>query len=310
MPPDATASPIAGTQPAATSAGTTTSAAATTAAAAGVAGTNGEVPEWAKTLDADTQAVVTSKKWPTLADAVKGYANLEKLVRAGPVESLVRVPAADADEATRNAFFDKIGRPAKAEDYKVPDTLKDDPIAAAYKPIAHSLGITAAQFEKTVNWVAEQGEVLAKQQDTEFTGACTKADGELRGLWGQAYDRNVQAELAAQRMIGLTDDEVVALARESGPKSVRERLAKIGLPLLEGEFKTGDQKKDTAMRGLSPAEAKERFQSLSKDPDWMRRIKANDPAALKEKRALNAMMAGQDPDEAETEWQRSIARRA
>lgn len=316
--PEAT-SPLAGGTTGTTAAAATTAAASTTAAsttAATSAAGNGAAPEWGKELKPETLTILTKKGWDkapnaldALSQSIAGYANLEKMVTAGPVDQLIRLPGKDADEATRAAFFAKIGVPEKAEDYKIPDALKNDPIAQAFREPARKFGIPADTFSAIVGWVAEQGDVLAKNNDTTFAGECTKIDGELRGAWGQAYERNVQAELAAQKHIGLTDDEVVALARTSGVKSVRERLSRIGLPLLEAQYHDGQGgAKSGALRGLTPGEAKERLQSLQRDPDWARRIKANDPIALKEKRALIAMEGGTDPDEAESEWQRMNAR--
>jgi hypothetical protein len=271
------------------------------------------VPEWAKGIAPEhiptLKTTIEAKKWTGAADVVRDYFGLQALVKSGPVESLIRIPGDDADEATRAAFFTKLGRPEKPDGYVIPEKLKDDPIAQAAREPAHKLGLSAKQYEGMVAWVAEQGPKLQQQEDQKVAGDCTKADGELRALWGQAYDRNVQAELAVQRHLGLTDDELVAMARTSGPKSLRERLAKAGLALLEAEHKGGVATKEGALRGLSPAEAKERRASLDRDPDFLRRIKTNDPAALKERRALTFMIAGLDPDEEEAAWQRAVAAR-
>src|SRR5690242_20907106 len=58
--------------------------------------------------------------YTTLFRSLESYQNLEKM-RGVPAERLLTLPDDKSDEATRNAFYEKLGRPKEAAGYEFED---------------------------------------------------------------------------------------------------------------------------------------------------------------------------------------------
>src|SRR6185312_841401 len=122
MPADATTTTA---TPAATSSAAlaaTPAAAATAAVNDGVAAAQGTAPAagnpipWLEGATPEQVGYIQNKGWTDPKQVLEGYQNLEKM-RGVPADRLLTLPATDADDATKAAFYEKLGRPKEAAGY-------------------------------------------------------------------------------------------------------------------------------------------------------------------------------------------------
>ena len=86
--------------------------------------------------DAELREFIQNKGWNDPGEMAQGYRNLEKLVGGEKVP----LPKGDTDNEGWERVYKALGRPAKPEDYQLPDLES----AAAY----HKLGLTGRQARR------------------------------------------------------------------------------------------------------------------------------------------------------------------
>lgn len=145
-------------------------------------------------------------KFKTFDGFAKSYVNLEKMLGA---QGKVAVPSEHSSPEEWEAFFQKVGRPHKPEEYqlKVDDKLKaagiDEKVLGEYQAVAHKLGLTQKQMaELTAFHFGKVGASLesAQQQVLQQKEA---AIGELKKEWGANYDANLQAAERGAAIVGI-----------------------------------------------------------------------------------------------------------
>jgi hypothetical protein len=100
-----------------------------------------ESPSWLGGVqDAELREFIQNKGWNDPAEMAQGYRNLEKLVGGEKLP----LPKGDTDSEGWDRVSKALGRPAKPEDYQLPDLES----AAAY----HKLGLTARQATGLSAW--------------------------------------------------------------------------------------------------------------------------------------------------------------
>lgn len=245
--------------------------------------------------DVEVKAWADGKKFANAGEAFKAYMNAEKLIGGDP-KLLVKLPA-EGDSEAQGALWNKLGRPDKAEGYKLPDAVAKDETIKAMLPGMHALGLTQAQVDGLANMSATQAAAIQAASDAAFTAQMSKSHAELKAEWGQGFDRNLQAANAVIERLGLTTDDLTALAKAPGAssKSVIQRLAKAGEGLLEAKNAGGMGGPATGFGNLTPAEATAQWNALIKDPGFVARMNRNDPTALQQKRELDAARRGITP---------------
>jgi hypothetical protein len=117
-------------------------------------------------------------------------------------DARVPVPKADDKPEVVSKYFERVGKPPKAADYKYdfgkdekgePVKLTDREVAdfEGYKEHAHKHHFTQAQFEAGINLMLERD----RKQTTEFDGQIKQAHqrsvDQLRAEWGADFDNNV-----------------------------------------------------------------------------------------------------------------------
>jgi len=92
--------------------------------------------------------VVAKKGWKTGDDALKSYTELER-----SMGSRVKIPAPEAPEEEKRAFYQKIGCPESADGYTLPDigeVARDENVENAMKQIAFDSGTSNESFASLV----------------------------------------------------------------------------------------------------------------------------------------------------------------
>lgn len=166
-------------------------------------------------LSQEAMEFVNNKGFKTIEDVVNGYRNYEKY-QGVPQEKLLKLPDENnADEV--NAFYKKLGRPDKAEDYKFEIAEgQDDAIAKAIAPELFKIGLSqkqAAAIYKTL-------ETAKIEQGKAAEAAAIKAEEDLKSEWGSNYDNNLKAAQQAAKIAGVTPEQIEALQKATDYKTV------------------------------------------------------------------------------------------
>lgn len=148
-------------------------------------------------------------KFKTFDGFAKSYVNLEKMLGA---QGKVAVPSEHSSPEEWEAFFQKVGRPHKADEYqlKAPDALKDvaldEKALGEVKALAHKHGLTQKQLGALGDWyfqtVGKSLEAVTAQQ----TQAKEAAIDALKKEWGANYDANLQAAERGAAIVGITKE--------------------------------------------------------------------------------------------------------
>jgi hypothetical protein len=120
-------------------------AAAAPAAPAPAPAPGGPAPVAGDWFPPDHKSLVEAKGWKTPADALTSYANLQKLVGVDPSE-IIKMPKPDDAEGWK-ALHAKLGAPASADGYTLPEPLAKDPMALEFRNWAHEAGLSPKQAE-------------------------------------------------------------------------------------------------------------------------------------------------------------------
>jgi hypothetical protein len=152
----------------------------------------------AAVLTDENREIVKNKGWKDINAAILSYKELQsKLGKA------IEAPAPDADKATLDAFYAKIGRPETPEGYKlalpegVPqDALYDAGFAAQFRAWAHEAGLTPKQasalHDKYVLSTMSEVTSVREKVNTNIKTAHNEIVKEWGDTESESYKRNVE----------------------------------------------------------------------------------------------------------------------
>lgn len=251
--------------------------------------------------DADTAGFVQTKGWKAPTDVVKSYRNLEKLVGHDKAGRTVVLPGENATPEERAAFFDRLGRPSKPEEYDLP--VPEENGSAEFADWArsqfHELGLTADQGKALTERWNEFAEKSAKGQQESYEATVEKDTVDLQREWGAKYDANVNAAKQAAKEFGLEVEQVDKLESALGFGGLMRFMANVGSKLGEHNFETGENEGRSFGGAMTPAEANKELQRLMSDPKfmdaWTNRRHPEHQAALDKKARLTRMAVGEKP---------------
>lgn len=238
-------------------------------AAQGKPAANAATIAWLEGASAEQVGYVQNKGWTDPKQVLEGYQNLEKL-RGVPADRLLTLPAADADQAAKDAFFDKLGRPKVATDYGF--KFEDATIDTAVKGLMHKHGFSADQaagfvadfqaFDKTVADGQKQASLEKFQADNQA----------LKTEWGAAYDQNTQLARQGRDALGWSNEFVDAVGSAVGHSALMKMLHNVGSRTGEAAFVGSGQQPGALNGALSPAQAQARLSELTADKEWVKRL--------------------------------------
>lgn len=232
-------------------------------------------------LSEEDAAFVNNKGFKSVGDVVTGYRNLEKFTGV-PADKILKMPDENnADEV--NAFYKKLGRPDKAEDYKFEIAEgQDDAIAKAIAPELFKAGLS----QKQAAAIYKSLEAAKIEQGKAAEAAAIKAEEDLKSEWGTNYDNNLKAAQQAAKIAGVTAEQIEALQKATNYKTVmnmfKNLASKFGEDVLRG---AGDNKSSNFT--MTPQEAREKIEQLKSNKEWQEKMANNDKAAIKEYKELS-----------------------
>lgn len=242
--------------------------------------------DWLKDADELTVGYTQNKGWKDPGEVVRSYQNLEKLFGADKAGNTVVLPKADATPEEMNAFYQKLGRPAEAKDYKLAVPEGSDPAyASAAAEKFYELGLTAKQAEALVEWNNSYLSNFQQQTEQQRVEAFQKEHADLKAEWGMKFDENLVVAKNTVANLGLDAKTIDAMEQAMGHKAVMSLLAKIGSKTGEADFVSGDTQGFSA--SMTPAQAKAAIQSKMDDRSFVSKYLAKDAEAVAEMQRLH-----------------------
>ena len=235
------------------------------------------VDGWRDNLDESIRGEKCLDVIPDVPTMAKNYVKTQKMRGA----DWIPVPTAKSSQEEWDAFYEKIGRPKAAQDYKfekspdIPDDLWDPESVEKLKQLAFKEGFTAKHiaaleaFEnermKSAAQKIKEAEA-AQQAEAESALATERAEAEavLKKKWGSGYDEKIQLAKAF-------------IAKSTADENREAVLSKLGNdPVLiewcsDWGMKTSESKglDATQFRTATPSAIKDKIDQLRSTPGYM-----------------------------------------
>jgi hypothetical protein len=253
---------------------------------------------FAEQLPEKIRGEATFKDIKSLDALADSYHNAQKMIGI-PRDQLLRIPQSDKAEDWA-PVYDKLGRPAKADDYKLKVPEGFPPAEKAYAEsvmaAAHGAGLSQKQFETMTGWLYERaGQSMAQQRANQEATAAAGINS-LKTDWGQAYDTKVEqsrgAMLYYSEKAGITA-EVKKAMDETGAgnhPAIVKLFNYMAGTLHEDGVLTGKAFGDQAMQ--SPVEAQQQINALMADKNFMKNYmnpNRRDPAKIEAMAKMEAL---------------------
>lgn len=218
------------------------------------------VKTWFDGFADEDRGYIQNKGWNNddgTKNLLASYKNLEKL-RGVPEERLLKLPEKLDDVEAMGKIYEKLGRPAKAEDYefKAPEGIEVDADRMKWAAgLSHSMGLNKTQYKALVeNTLKYEGELQAaygQRIEQERLQSFTK----LKDEWGSAYDeRRVLAERGLMHFMNDKSPEAIGKLQQAlGHAEVMKLFANIGSSIAEDKVPSSDGVRPF---GYSPEQAK------------------------------------------------------
>lgn len=267
-------------------------------AVAGAPPEGGETtPAWAQGLDAESVAFIESRSWNKaenpLAEAVKGYRNIERL-RGVNAEQLVRIPEAGNEEQLAE-WRTRMGIPESPEGYQFGDLQAQGKTVdtAPLSQIAHAMDATPDQVAKLGPAVVQFLEQTQEAQAAERTARLSAEKVELDQSWGPEREANMIAARKGFDTIAnaLGWDAESLSSRIDAAEDAWGYAATMQLGALIGRLTSeptrGDSQAPSNESAFGLTRESARAQLQTRGQELVARIKGGDQAAKRELEHLN-----------------------
>ncbi|HMU86913.1 MAG TPA: hypothetical protein PKC11_04705 [Agitococcus sp.] len=251
--------------------------------------TNASVTQdWKSGFNDELKGYVEAKGFKDPAAITESYRNLEKITGAG-LDKLIKLPQKSDDQAGWNEVYKKLGRPDKADDYKidVPQGTGDENFAKWAKGLFHEAGLSKAQGEKIAAKWNEYVLNNAKQTVEAHNQNISAQESELKKEWGMAFDKNMEAARAAAHEFGLDNETIDKLEDAMGWTGVIKFMHNVGSKLGEHGFVSSNQQQGFGV--MTPEAARHRISLLKSDSDFAKRFMNGEMSAREEMNRLHQM---------------------
>lgn len=220
--------------------------------------------------DEATRGWLKAKGVKDPATLASSYRELEKFVGV-PKEQLLKLPE-NLDSPEAEAIFRRLGKPAKAEDYKLDGEMKD------FAEQFHKANLSTKQAEALVKAYTERATNQAKAAQEAAQTALNNEVEALKKTWGNAHDQKMQLAAHAAQKFGLGAEGLSAIQKAMGYTKGAEFLATLGEKMGEAKFIQGNG----GSTKLDTDTAKSKISEKMADPAFMKRYASGDKAAIAE----------------------------
>jgi hypothetical protein len=195
-------------------------------------------------IPADHKDYVTNKGWKTPADVVTSAVNLEKLLGADKAGRAVVWPKDDTDIEGWKAVRAKLGVPADASGYTVPEQLKEamkaDPMVAKFGEVALKYNLPVSAYQ---GLLTDMNALSAQMEQQEANAAKVESEKQLEALkaeWGNEFPAKAEHAKRFLRASGWSEQEIQEYEAARGTAKMLKDFHGWGSKLGEGGFVKGD----------------------------------------------------------------------
>lgn len=242
---------------------------------------------WLEGSDAETVGYAQNKGFDDPKKLLESYRNLEKKFGV-PAERILALPGQDADEATKAAFYDKLGRPKDAKEYGFTLGENDGGWTDRLKASFHKHGVSADQAKGIIADYVAGVEVDNGKQTENLTLKRQAENTALKNDWGQAFQQNCELAKQGRDLLGISNEQVDAIGDVIGTRQWLKILHGLGANSGEARVHTSDSPDSGYGKIMTPGQAQARLNELKSDPEWVKRLQngGQDSKEIKERRRL------------------------
>lgn len=214
----------------------------------------------------------------------KGLSNEEAIINAlksaesfkgKDLSKMIDLPNENSKPEDVLAIFNKLGRPAKPEDYGISAPEGQDAAFAKEMPaLLHAAGLTKGQATAlTTEW-----NKYVSTKNTEANAKYQKEMGELKTEWTDKYDTNIAAAKFAAAKFGVDREVLEQLEKAGGSKGLWKFFLNLSEVTKDAMPKGGSSSNEHS-NITDPKQAQEKIQALMKDADFAAKVANGDKEA-------------------------------
>lgn len=245
---------------------------------------------WFGGVDTETVAYIQNRgldkmtpKDAALA-AIKSHRSAESQLGWG-TDKLLKLPKDANDTATRDALYNKLGRPETADKYDFSGIELDPEFQKFAAPLYHKLGLTQAQVSDLLKETAGRVAAETANEEKARTAAHAVEKQELLKNWGGNTDANLVVAQHAYSKLGFNEAQIKAIESQIGFAQTMSMFHNLGTKLGEDAFVGGGG----AASVTSKDQAMARLSELKKDNSYMKRYMDGDINVRKEMTDLHTL---------------------
>ncbi len=258
---------------------------------------------WHTGADAETLGYLQTKGWDKLdakdaaLNAVKSYREAEKHIGAPP-DKIIRMPEQN-DQAGWRALRERLGAPAKPEEYDFKTTVKfkdgtelDDGFVNAMAKTFHERGVAKQDAGAIAKAVVEFMENAETSDKAESDMKLAQAKDALKANWGSSFNTNMIVARNMFAKLGWSKETVDALEGTVGYDKVMEAMRDLGVRTGEDKFIRGDGAGGGGEGAMTKEQAQYALSQLKNDAEWCNRYFAGDAQAGQKFDTLTRIITG------------------
>ena len=220
-------------------------------------------------LPEDMRDDANFKDIKTVGALGKSFISAQKMVGA----NRVALPGESASPTEFDAFYEAIGRPKTAADYKLPDIPKElgatDVTETWMRDLFHKEGLTPRQAAGVLTGYVEFSQGQIKTLDADIATSKAQAEESLKAELGEAYAERL--DLSGRGVMWAGGEELVKLMADMGLADhpvVVKAFSKVGKEVGEDTSEGGGR---PSMR-MTPAEAQGELNELALDKEFQKAL--------------------------------------
>jgi hypothetical protein len=234
------------------------------------------VSDWRSEIPEDIRSHKSLETIQDVGSLAKSYVNAQSMIGADKVVK----PGKFATSDDWNSFYDKVGRPASADDYQLENKLAEGQSENAdmvswFKKTAHEVGLLPHQAQNLLNKYNEFSGSQVQQSASVTEDEINKVALDLKKEYGQAFDdRMAVGKGVLENFSSIPVEEFEDLTLSNGMK-LGDHPAIIKTMVNIGQYMKEKMGEDTlagvkTSGGLSPSEASEKLAELTQpsSPYW------------------------------------------
>jgi hypothetical protein len=226
---------------------------------------------------------------------LKGHLEAQRLLTTDP-KNILKLPTKPDDKAGWDAIYQRLGAPAKPEEYKF-DGIKfadgtdlDEAFIAFAREQAANLHLSVDGARAFTQALVKKMDADETTENADKTAKLTAAKAALQKNWGQNFEANKFVASQAATKLGMSASEIAGLEGVVGYDRIMEMFRTVGEQMGEAIFVKGNNPGGGGIMTREQAVAKKA--ELMADAAWTTRYTNGGKVELNEMMALSTIISG------------------